>query len=79
VEKRGKRLGWKTNQGARERPMAPAGGDRAESRPPAVGMCSGCAGDYEDPDRTAWGADIGDDTDGRSAGGAGTNEFPAEE
>jgi hypothetical protein len=20
----------------------------------AVGACSGCAGDYEDPDRTAW-------------------------
>jgi hypothetical protein len=25
-----------------------------------LGACSACAGDYEDPDRTAWGDDDGD-------------------
>ena len=59
--------------------MEPADGSRAESRPLALGMCSACAGDYEDPDRTAWGADTEDDADGDGAVGAGANDFPAEE
>jgi len=29
-----------------------------EKQENAAGCCSGCAGDYEDPDRTAWEADI---------------------
>ena len=27
----------------------------------ALRACSACAGDYEDPDRTAWGPDAGED------------------
>jgi len=30
---------------------------RVEKQENAAGCCSGCAGDYEDPDRTAWEAD----------------------
>ena len=59
--------------------MAPADGDRAELRPQTVGMCSACAGDYEDPDRTAWDADEEGDEDGDRAASASANEFPAEE
>jgi hypothetical protein len=41
--------------------------------------CSACAGDYEDPDRSAWAADDaeGEERDGVSGGA--TEEFPAEE
>ena len=30
-----------------------------------MGACSGCAGDYEDPDRTAWAPDA-DEDEGKS-------------
>jgi hypothetical protein len=47
-------------------------------RAPAVmRACSACAGDYEDPDRTAWTPDDGDDGEEEQAPGA-TEEFPAE-
>ena len=38
--------------------------------------CSGCAGDYEDPERSAWGPDEeeGDEVDGRAE--KGRKEFP---
>ena len=42
---------------------------------PAVKACSACAGDYEDPDRTAWTED--DHQDSGDSGGEG--EFPDEE
>lgn len=32
-----------------------------EKKENAVGLCSGCAGDYEDPDRTAWEEEEGDE------------------
>jgi hypothetical protein len=41
--------------------------------------CSACAGDYEDPDRTAWTPDEPDDEGRDEAPSATTEEFPAEE
>jgi hypothetical protein len=45
--------------------------------------CSACAGDYEDPDRTAWAADEMDhdaaDGERDAARGDVTEEFPAED
>jgi hypothetical protein len=40
--------------------------------------CSACAGDYEDPDRTAWTADA-DNEEGDDAPSAIVEEFPADE
>lgn len=78
MEKCGKRFGWKTNQSTWKQAMEAADGNRAELRL-AVSMCSACAGDYEDPDRTAWSADVEDDADDDGAVGAGANDFSAEE
>lgn len=48
--------------------------DAAVFTPRVLHACSACAGDYEDPDRTAGGEDeSGDDVDANS------DEFPAEE
>ena len=41
--------------------------------------CSACAGDYEDPDRTAWAPDDEEDEERDGPGSGGTKEFPAEE
>lgn len=43
-----------------------------------LSACSACAGDYEDPDRTAWVTDggAGEDADATQAGG---KEFLAED
>ena len=41
--------------------------------------CSACAGDYEDPDRTARTPDGAEDEGGDGAPHATTKEFPAEE
>ncbi len=41
--------------------------------------CSACAGDYEDPDRTAWTPDEAEDEERDGAMRGGTEEFPAEE
>jgi hypothetical protein len=41
--------------------------------------CSACAGDYEDPDRTAWSPDGAEDELRDDALRATTEEFPAEE
>ncbi len=41
--------------------------------------CSACAGDYEDPDRTAWGPGEVEDPEFDGAPGATEEEFPAEE
>jgi len=37
-----------------------------------LSACSACAGDYEDPDRTAWSADLEDPEED-------SDEFPAKE
>jgi hypothetical protein len=39
-----------------------------------IGVCSGCAGDYEDPDRSAWEADEEEEGDRGSKGGGGEAE-----
>ncbi len=41
--------------------------------------CSGCAGDYEDPDRTAWTPDDEEEDEPGSAPRGTTEEFPAED
>jgi hypothetical protein len=46
--------------------------------PQAVSACSACAGDYEDPDRTAWTPDADDDDGDEYAAGAVEEEFPAD-
>jgi hypothetical protein len=57
---------------------APSHGDRAESHPQVLSMCSACAGDYEDPDRTACTPDEAEDQDD-GAPCEPNEEFPAEE
>ncbi|HEY6267093.1 MAG TPA: hypothetical protein VIX11_02255 [Candidatus Acidoferrum sp.] len=44
-------------------------------------MCarSACAGDYEDPDRTAWTPDDAEDEEGDGVTSGDAEEFPAEE
>ena len=44
-----------------------------------VQACSACAGDYEDPDRSAWNVGDEEDEDTESAARTGAKEFPAEE
>ena len=41
--------------------------------------CSGCAGDYEDPDRTAWTPEDAEEEEGDGAASVDTEEFPAAE
>ena len=41
--------------------------------------CSACAGDYEDPERTAWTLDDEEEEERDDAPSATTEEFPAEE
>jgi hypothetical protein len=41
--------------------------------------CSACAGDYEDPDRTAWTPDDTENEDRDGTAPASGNQFPAEE
>jgi hypothetical protein len=56
-------------------------GISAEGRvctPVAVRACSACAGDYEDPDRTAWTPGESEDDEGQRTPGTSAEEFPAE-
>ena len=41
--------------------------------------CSACAGNYEDPDRTAWTPDDEEDDESAAARRGSTEEFPAED
>ncbi len=41
--------------------------------------CSACAGNYEDPDRTAWTPDEGEEQERDGAPCTAAEEFPAEE
>jgi hypothetical protein len=45
----------------------------------ALHACSACAGDYEDPDRTAWGPDEEEARDRENAPEATEEEFPAKD
>ncbi len=58
--------------------------DTVYSIPGALGAsemraCSACAGDYEDPERTAWAPDDAEDPEFDGAPCATAEEFPAEE
>ena len=76
VENKGKL--WRQKQKAAVGRKGKRGGDGADATH-KMRACSACAGDYEDPDRTAWAPDDPDDAERdeelRSAG----EEFPAEE
>jgi len=50
----------------------------ARGRPEALRACSGCAGDYEDPDRTAWTLEAGEAGEDERAPEREAEEFPAE-
>jgi hypothetical protein len=48
----------------------------------ALRACSACAGDYEDPERSAWvgeSAESDDEVEGDDAGGDARREFPVKE
>lgn len=45
--------------------------------PGIVRTCSACAGDYEDPDRTAGTPDVSDEHEAEDARDEGAEEFPA--
>jgi hypothetical protein len=80
VENCGKRFGWKSKQEGVGPAAASRGKARAEYYPLALSMCSACAGDYEDPDRTAWTPDEGEDEERDDGAPRATDEeFPAEE
>jgi hypothetical protein len=46
--------------------------------PAVMRACSGCAGEYEDPERTAWTAGEGDDSEDEQPFGVVDEEFPAD-
>jgi hypothetical protein len=54
--------------------LSDAGGEM-----PALRACSACAGDYEDPERTAWSPDDPDDEERDERRQAPNEEFPAED
>jgi len=54
-------------------PRAEKGGDEVAG----MRACSACAGDYEDPDRTAWTPDGADGEEREEAPAADGEEFPA--
>ena len=65
---------WTTSQACSQ-----VSGEERVRVPAVMRACSGCAGDYEDPDRTARPAGEGDDgtDDNEDAPGAAEEEFPA--
>jgi hypothetical protein len=54
----------------------PATRSDSGAAPEALRACSACAGDYEDPDRTAWGPDADEDESGEEHMSG--DEFPAQ-
>ena len=72
---------WRQRQGSAAERKAQ---DAVYAIPGAIGenemrACSPCAGDYEDPDRTAWRSDDGEDPELDDAPHAAAEEFPVEE
>jgi hypothetical protein len=45
----------------------------------AMHACSACAGNYEDPDRTAWAADDPDDEEAEEETRGASEKFPAQD
>jgi hypothetical protein len=69
------------NAGGTARPGTQGTGSSTPGAGGALEMraCSACAGDYEDPDRTAWAPGEVEDSEFDGAPGATEEEFPAEE
>jgi hypothetical protein len=72
---------WQSNYGSAARHESR---DTVYSVPGVAGACemracSACAGDYEDPDRTAWTPDDAEDEEHDSAPRVNEREFPAVE
>ena len=47
-------------------------------QPRLMSACSACAGDYEDPDRTAWEAEVNDHAEEASVLESNSKGFPVE-
>jgi hypothetical protein len=78
VEKCGKR-DRREGEFAPEPQPARADDPRGEREWTAVRTCSACAGDYEDPDRTAGMMDEAESEECDETFDTGTEEFPAED
>lgn len=78
VEKCGKRDGREGAFAPGPR-LARADNPRGGREWTAVRTCSACAGDYEDPDRTAGMMDEAESEESDEAFGTGSEEFPAED
>lgn len=79
MEKCGKVWRQESGPAARHEMLAGAYSGTGEGGAKELRACSACAGDYEDPDRTAWTPDDVEDEERDDAPGATTEEFPAEE
>ena len=79
MEKCGKT--WRQRKGTAASQRGPDGApSSAECSPaPMMRACSACAGDYEDPDRTAWTTAETNEAGRDDALNEETEEFPAEE
>ena len=80
MEECGKLFGSKTNQGLRAGSPSPSSrGDLGLFSLQGLRACSACAGDYEDPDRTAWTAEETDGHEREDEGQSREEEFPVQE
>ena len=71
---------WRRGQGtAGERGPVGVSSNAGCAAGPMMSACSACAGDYEDPDRTAWTPAEVDEAERDPALNQETEEFPAEE
>jgi hypothetical protein len=71
---------WRSDRGTADGQVVHGEGYPIDSAGGAIEMraCSACAGDYEDPDRTAWTPDDGEDEERDGKRCATTEELPAE-
>jgi len=79
VEKCGKVWGQEHETAARHEARVGVYTSNGAGGTNAMRACSACAGDYEDPDRTAWTPNDVDDEERDPAPCTNTEEFPAEE
>ena len=79
MEKCGKVLRQKRQSAARREVRSEVYSETIAGEKIEMRACSACAGDYEDPDRTAWTPDDAEDEERDDAPSTTTEEFPAEE
>jgi len=79
VEKCGKVLRQKRQSAARRDVRGEVYSEAIAGEKVEMRACSACAGDYEDPDRTAWTPDDAADPEFDGAPSATPEKFPAEE